>query len=89
MLAYVRSKTAAGNATGARWLPLVPIARAQWPLRSECPPLFARAGVAGERVLFADDLPLATLQALGEAERLSVVLVDHNSLGASRAWKAE
>lgn len=67
---------------GTVYLPLMPIPREDFRLRTEAAFLFSEAGLSETELFFTDDV---SLEALGKKGTLRLVLVDHNKPGKAFA----
>lgn len=74
-LIYAWYRTASNPSNGIACIPLIPIAREDFKLRTEAVYLFGKAGIGEHELLFSDDIDLAALK---KTKMLSLALVDHN-----------
>jgi len=77
-VSYAWYKTETAKLADTACVPLIPISRQDFKLRTEAVYLFHEAGIEEALFIFTDDL---NLHALHEKSALSLILVDHNKLG--------
>ena len=77
-VSYAWYKTETAKQEDTACVPLIPIPRQDFKLRTEAVYLFHEAGIEEASLIFTDDL---NLHALHEKSALSLILVDHNKLG--------
>jgi exopolyphosphatase len=85
-LIYAWYKTTSNSDSSISYVPLIPIPREDFKLRTEAVFLFGEAGVTEEEMLFADDIDLTVLK---NSKKLSLALVDHNKPAKSMADLSE
>lgn len=75
---YAWYKQMSGIDAAFSYVPLIPIPREDFRLRTEAAYLFGEAGIHEDELLFIEDIDLAALSSTG---KLKLILVDHNKLG--------
>jgi len=83
---YAWYKTSIATEDSIVYVPLIPIPREDFRLRTEAVYLFAQSKIVEKDLLFIEDIDLAALSA---AQKLRLILVDHNKLGKAFSMYAE